>query len=316
MSAPAVKEPSICTGCGILRDPTKPRCGTCGAAYPPAAVRALAQPAQGFWVAVRGAFWCRACGYQGPLNHIEEGDGVTCTKCGVEQKFDTSWKELVAFAHAVGDFGTPGHEGRFPDPAIRLTEAKPHAQVGSGAPWVEAPHGEVTLGNPLCRGCRAPVVAVPGGASFTTECSGCKERRSYERAPAKRYKLAGVVADEHEVDRREVGVTSNRGAMIITCPNCNGQLSGITQSDGACTCAFCSAQCRISTRTHAKVGHADTPRKVWWFHLAGPCAERTQIARRAKQQLEHRAKLEGKDRVRAAQVARDNAAYDAAKKKR
>lgn len=315
MSAPAFKEPSICTGCGVLRDPTKKACGVCSAAYPAAPVRALAQPDQGFWVAVRGAFLCNACGYHGPLNHIEDGDGVTCVKCGVEQKFDTSWKELVAVAHAVGDFGTPGHEGRFPDPAIRLVETKPHAQVGSGAPWVEAPHGEVSLGNPLCRRCRAPVVAVSGGVVFTTECSGCKERRSYERAPAKRYQLAGVVADEHEVDRREVGVQSNQGAMIITCPNCNGAISGITQSDGACTCQFCGAQCRISTRTHARVGHRDTPRKVWWFYLTGPCGERKQILRRAKQQVEHRAKLEGKDRLRAAQVARDNAAYDAKKKR-
>lgn len=262
-------------------------------------------------MAILGAFHCNACGYQGPLNHIEDGDGVTCTKCGVEQKFDDSWKELAAFAHGVGDFATPGAEGRFPDPELRLTEAKPHAQVGSGDPWVAGPHGHATLGNPLCRACRAPVVVVPGGNTFVTECSGCKQRRSYERAPAKRYKLAGVVADEHEVDRREVGIQRSKAAMIVTCPNCNGHLTGIKQSDGAVTCNFCSAQCRISTRTHAALGHGDTPRKIWWFYFQSPCAQRQQIVRRMRQQIEHREKLEQKDRHAAAAIVRDNREHDA-----
>jgi len=203
----------------------------------------------------------------------------------VEQKFDASWKELVAHAHAVGDFGAPGHEGRFPDPEIRLTEAKPHASLGSGDPWVAGPHGHVSLGNPLCRACKAPVVVVSEPNVFATECSSCLLRRRYERGPARTYKVARIVADEHEAERREVGILPSKGAMIITCPNCNGQLSGVKQ----------------------RVGHTEPPSKVWWLNFDSPCAERKQLLRRANQATAHRDKQRGQERMAAAMIACDNA---------
>lgn len=274
-------------------------------------MHALAQPESGYFVAVRVAFHCRACGYHGPLNHIEDGDGVTCVRCAVEQKFDASWQEIAVFAHEVGDFGTPGAEGRFPDPEIRIDGPKPHAALGSGKSWVPGPHVHATLGNPLCRACKAPVVVVGKTPSLDVECSQCKEKRSYERAPARRHKLAGVIADEHEVGRRDVVLASNKGAMIITCPHCNAPLSDVKDSDGGVTCRYCSAPCRISTRAHAKAGHTETPAKVWWFYFDTPSGERKRLVARAAQARGAKVKQRQREDWKRQQVWRDNAKIEA-----
>jgi hypothetical protein len=309
VAGPRWREPTICTGCGILVDPTRPGC-ECGAAYPATPITALTQPDNGYFVAVKVAFQCNACGYQGPLNHIEDGDGVTCVKCAVEQHFDSSWHEIAQFAHAVGDLGTPGAEGRFPDPEIRIDQPKPHAALGSGRPWEVGPQVHATLGNPLCRACKAPVTVVAKTPALTTECSHCKAKRSYERAVAKRYKLAGVIADEHEVGRRDVTFATNHGALIITCPNCNGALE-IAAAEGGVTCRYCSAPCRISTKAHAQAGHKETPTKVWWFYFDTPSAARRQLVTMAGRERGAKAKQREREDLQRQQIWAENARREA-----
>jgi len=302
---PSFKEPPICVGCGILVDPTRPSCGTCSTTYASPPLRARSQPGGGYWVAIKASFSCHGCNFRVPLNHFQRDDGVTCTRCGIEQRFDDSWKELVEFAHSVGDFGTPGHEGRFPDPELRLPEPKPYAALGSGDSWVSGPHASASLGNPLCRACKAPVVVVDDHrGDFGVACSRCNERRQYERAEALRYKLAGIVADEHEAGRREVALVQNRGAAVLTCPNCNAPLVGVKDADGGVTCGHCNVPCRISTRTHALVGHKETPAKTWWFYFDTPCEERRRLLRRGQQAIEHREKLQANNEQKSRWMSR------------
>lgn len=273
----------------MLLDSSRRACDTCGTPYPAPPLRALPQPGRAYWVAVRAEFTCKACGFDVPLNHFELGDGVICTRCGVEQRYDASdWQELVAFAHRVGDFGGPGPEGRFPDPARPLSRQNPFVDLGAGASWARLGLFRTSPGNPLCRTCKAPlVIADRRGPHIEVACSRCGDRHRYEVPPHVRIPhLAGVLADEHEEGRRDANIVQESGVVILRCPNCSAPLSGVKDEDGVVACGYCKVPCRVSTHTHARAGHKQTPTKTWWLCFDGPCEARASLHRDAERDAE------------------------------
>ena len=308
--APAVEEPLICAGCGILVDGSRAACEACGGAYGAAPVRAHAQPGNGYWVAVRATFTCNACDFDVPLNHFELDEGVVCTRCGLEQRYEpSSWQDLVTFAHGVGDVGVPGPEGRFPDAAQRLLQPKPYADLGLDDSWAYEDDFQASPGNPPCRTCRAPYVVVARrDRALEVACSRCPDRRAYElpaRAPGG---LAGVLADEHAQGGREAALLDDNGVSVLRCPNCSAPLPGVKDADGVVTCGYCQVACRISSRTHARAGHKNTPAKTWWLYFEGPSALRGELLAAARADA---AEAERR-RERAAQAMRTRADRDAA----
>jgi hypothetical protein len=276
----AFEEPAICPGCGILVDGSRQRCATCQAPY--AALRALAQPARGYWAGVRATFHCNACKFDAPLNHFELVDAVVCTRCGHEQRHDRAeWKRLVEYAQFVADF-VPGTQGRFPDEETTVT--KPFRDLGASESWATDQKMRATAGNPLCRTCKAPVVVErTGSGELVTVCSGCHARRTYELRAATDHGARGVVCDEHEAGHSEAAILEGRGSVMLGCPKCNAPLERVKDADGSITCQYCSAQCRISTRTHARAGHKDAPVKTWWLYFDAPSKQRKKLLNEARQ---------------------------------
>lgn len=290
-------EPSICVGCGIVVDRSRSACATCGAAYPSPPLHAAPQPGGGYWVAVRATFTCSACRFDVPLNHFELGDGVVCTRCGVEQRFERSrWRDLVDLAHGVGDLWGDA-EGRFPDPEVRLT-ARPYADVGATTSWAGDETRRVSPGNPLCGACRAPrVVTARSDKTLEVACTRatCGQRARYE-APAsvRSHRFAGVLADEHEAGRQEASVVEDGGVVVLRCPNCSAPLSGVKDEDGVTACAYCKVPCRITARTHARAGHKGTPVKTWWLYFEGPSERRRKLTNEARLEAARDAKRAAK----------------------
>jgi hypothetical protein len=235
---------------------------------------------------VRATFTCKACGFDVPLNHFELDDGVVCTRCGVEQRYDASgWRELIQHAHAVADFGAPGAEGRSSDPEYPIYGAKPFAEIGARASWAASGSFQASPGNPLCRACKGPlVVTARRGRVLEVACSRCSERHAYE-LPAKIHTqgLAGVLADEHEEGRRDAAVATESGMAMLRCPNCSAPLENVKDADGVFTCTFCKAACRISAHVHARAGHKGTPVKTWWLYFEHASHMRRDLVGRAKQ---------------------------------
>jgi len=286
--ASTIVEPSICPGCGILAQPADEKCDSCGTAYTSPPQRALSQPGGGFWVGVQATFTCNACRFDSPLNHFERDDGVQCTKCGLEQKYDRgNWRDLVDFAHQVGDFGSGGPQGRFPDSEVEVDAPRNFAQLAtSRTPWAGEKHRKATPGNPLCRECKAPVVVKSrNGDVLEVACSKCNDTRQYERpSTAERIKqLAGTLADENEKGAREVVFEEAAGVVVIACPNCAAPLENVKHSDGVMICRYCNAPCRISTQSHARAGHKDTPAKTWWLYFDQPSPERKKRLNQGRQ---------------------------------
>lgn len=305
MTAPGFEEPAICSGCGILADASRQRCATCQELY--LGARALTQPNRGYWAGVRATFSCNQCKFDAPLNHFELVDAVVCTRCGHEQRHDRGeWKRLVEYAQFVADF-VPGGEGRFPDDETRLP-SKPFRDLGSSETWATDQQMRATAGNPLCRTCKAPVVVErAGGGELVTACSGCHARRTYELRAAAEYGARGVVCDEHEAGHSEAAIMEGRGSVTLGCPRCNAPLERVQDADGSITCQYCQAQCRISTRTHARAGHKDAPVKTWWLYFDGPSKQRKKLLNEARQKSKG-----GKRKVSAEEMARHVAARDPA----
>jgi hypothetical protein len=102
---------------------------------------------------------------------------------------------------------------------------------------------------------------------------------------------------------------------MLGCPRCNAPLDKVKDADGSITCQYCSAQCRISTKTHAKAGHKDAPVKTWWLYFDAPSKQRKKLLNEAKQQGK-RDRKQASERAMAQHVAnRDEAAVAAAKQR-
>jgi len=311
-----VTELSICSGCGVIVDASRSACEACGTPYGTPALRAVPQPDGGYWVAVRATFTCNACRFDVPLNHFELGEGVVCTRCGLEQRFERSnWHELVDFAHAAGDLGAPGPEGRFPEPGVSIAKPEPFADVGVSTTWAVEGEYRACPGNPLCRECGAPrVVFGKRDGTIDVGCSNCDAKSTYELPSGVRFRrLAGVLADEHEAGRNEATTIEESGVVVLRCPNCSAPLTGVKDEDGVVTCAYCRVPCRISSRTHARAGHKQTPVKTWWLYFEEPSPLRRKLVKAAKKKAERKAgqstEDEGFDGSRAAeaQAAEQNA---------
>lgn len=103
--------------------------------------------------------------------------------------------------------------------------------------------------------------------------------------------------------------------MMLGCPRCNAPLERVKDADGSITCQYCSAQCRISTKTHAKAGHKEAPVKTWWLYFDAPSKQRKKLVNEAKQQTKRDRKV-ASERAMAQHVAnRDQGAVDAAKQR-
>lgn len=283
-----VSEPQICGTCGILQAEDRTSCETCGDDYPSTPPRAASQPHGGYWVAVRARFTCNACRFDTPLNHFELGDGVLCMRCGLEQKYPRHhWNELVDFAHGVGDLTTGGPEGRHPDPQVSIERLAVHRRLGKTTSWVDEDRRRASPGNPLCASCRAPlVVAGRGEDQLVVACSKCEARRHYEipATAASIERLIGVVAEEHEAAGHEVMVKETNGVTVLSCPSCGADLD-VQDTEGITRCAFCDACCRISMRSHARVGHRETPMKTWWLYFEGPSRKRAKLTKRRRREI-------------------------------
>jgi hypothetical protein len=274
---PARDLAAICAGCGILADPNSAACATCAATYPTPRPRAALQPGGGYWAAVRLTFKCNMCRFDVPLNHYEPGDAVVCSRCGLEQRYETvKWAELVRFAHEVADVG------RDRDLLERVDARWARELEAFG--WVTAGGMRVTLGNPLCPACRSPVVVATSGAELLVGCSRCPEQRRYERF----FQLAckGVLSEAHEDGRSEAIVSGQGGVTLLRCPNCSAPLEGVGAGDVLVTCNFCKVTCRISARARAKAGHTEVPAKTWWLYFDEPTLRRTAAIAEAKRQAE------------------------------
>jgi hypothetical protein len=285
-----IEEPNICAGCGILTQASEQACGSCTTAYPAQPRQAVTQPGGGYWVAVQASFTCNACRFDSPLNHFEqeENEGVRCTRCGLEQRFErNNWRELVDFAHQVGDFGSGGSQGRFPDPEVPITVPNELAELGTThSSWARGRKHKATPGNPLCRSCKAPVVVKRrDGDALEVACSGCDEVRRYQLPPTcqRLKRLAGVLADEHEEGGQEVVFEESDGVVALRCPSCAAPLENVKSADGIMVCNYCNAHCRISTQSHARAGHKETPSKTWWLYFDQPCSERKKRLNQARQ---------------------------------
>jgi uncharacterized Zn finger protein (UPF0148 family) len=309
------EEPLICSGCGILVDGSLASCKSCNTPYTTPPLRALAQPASGYWAAVRSTFQCNACKFDAPLNHFELVDAVSCTRCGHEQRYDRNeWKRLVEYAQFVADFAV-GTEGRFPDPETRLPK-KPFPHLGSSESWAVDQKMRASPGNPLCRTCRSMIVVdSSGNGELKTACTGCHAKRTYELRAATDYGAKGVLCDEHEAGHSEAALMEGRGSMMLGCPRCNAPLERVKDADGSITCQYCSAQCRISTKTHAKAGHKEAPVKTWWLYFDAPSKQRKKLVNEAKQTNKRDRKV-ASERAMAQHVAnRDDAAALVAKQR-
>lgn len=317
--AASAEEPAICGHCGVIVDASRKACATCDAVYATPPSRAVAQPGGGYWVAVRATFTCNACRFDVPLNHFELDDGVVCTRCGLEQRYDPSgWRDLADFAHSVGDFGAPGPEGRMPDPHVRLRGPKPFADLGVAASWAVDGRFRASPGNPLCRTCKAPRVVIGRrDRVLDVACSTCRERHTYELPGRTGLKhLAGVLADEHEQGRREATLVDENGVSVLRCPNCSAPLSGVKDEDGIVTCGYCHVACRISSHTHARVGHKATPIKTWWLYFEQPSTTRRKLVAEAKQDAARAEKRRARDAQRATSPAPPGASVGAGRDER
>ncbi len=292
-------EPEICPGCGALWRDGAQSCDSCDTSGPP--TRAVEQPGRGFWVGVKATFTCNACRFDSPLNHFQLGDGVRCMRCGLEQRFDGGeWHKLGALAHAVGDLGAGGPQGRFPDPEVEIDN--PHDDLAQHSGWAQRHRYRATPGNPLCRDCSAPLVFVArDGNETSVRCSSCQTSRTYEFPEvASRIKgLVAVVADEHEAGGAEVVLKEEAGVTLLACPGCGAPLQDIKDTDGLITCTFCSATCRISTTSHAAAGHKNTPVKTWWLYFDSPSKERNKLLNEARQKAARARKQREKAEQRA-----------------
>jgi hypothetical protein len=279
MGEQQASEVLLCAACGLAGDGAT--CHTCGALHGAARPRAEAQPKDGYFVGVQASFTCNACRFNAPLNHFDEDGAVVCTHCGLAQRYELErWAELVDLADEVGDLGAGGPDGRFPDPQLPLRE-NPHARLSERGAWARRSLAAACPGNPLCRQCRGPVVvAGRDGARLDIACPRCGDRRAFELPESVRGcgRLAGVVADEHEVGGVEAKVEAQAsGVALLRCPNCSGVLEGVSESAAIVTCGFCQATCRVSTPSHARAGHKGTPAKTWWLYFEGPSAFRAKL---------------------------------------
>jgi hypothetical protein len=149
------------------------------------------------------------------------------------------------------------------------------------------------------------VVVTANRALMEVECSGCKERRRYERPPtAQKFKqLAGVLADEHEEGGREVVLDEASGVVVLSCPACAAPLEKVNDTDGVIVCSYCQVACRISTRSHARAGHKGTPTKTWWLYFDSPSRERHKRLNQARQALARAEKQRQHEEQRARSMA-------------
>jgi len=279
-----IEEPTICAGCGLVQVQEASGCPACETVY--GDLRARDQPGDGFWVGVRAYFTCNACRFDSPLNHFELEEGVVCARCGLEQKYEGQhWRAMGELAHQVGDFGSGGPQGRFPDDELEIDN--PFGYLGDSELWAKRKYFQAAPGNPLCRSCQAPMVFVRRqGDQSEVKCSGCGEARTYEFPdPAKRIKyLIAVVADEHEAGRSEAVLREENGVVALMCPGCGAPLENVGEGDGIIVCGYCQASCRISNHAHARAGHKDTPAKTWWLYFDQPSPERKKRLNQARQQ--------------------------------
>jgi Zn finger protein HypA/HybF involved in hydrogenase expression len=232
------------------------------------------------WVAVRGSFACRSCGFQSPLEGIVVADGVDCAQCGSFQRFEKSaWRPGLAFAHAVGDLGGPTPEGRFPSADVWIGDANPHASIGmTGTFAVKESDGlrvEASPGHPVCRKCRVLFDLRPEGAALVAQCPTCAATARFALSPeiaALAPAARAAVSEEQRLGRQEVNVQAmEAGLVAMTCPQCGAAVKPDGQT---VACGYCAAHAFVPPRARPRGPGRIVKPIVFWVAFDGPSPER------------------------------------------
>jgi hypothetical protein len=277
---------TLCALCATPLGAAGQNCGRCGAKL------------VHFWVRVLCEFQCRGCGHWAPLNYLDLDGSVLCQHCGLEQVFsNTSWKEGLEFARAVGDLAG-GPDGRCPHPVVSIGLVNPFADVGSSKK-PEAVHAQSD--SVMQDGLQIPktlrVKAAPEhprdpetGQPLTFELLAPWELRS--TAPAsgrtRTYKaskprlpmvepIAAILSEEYRSDQLTANVAqSPTGVAILQCPSCGGTLRpepGCRATD----CTYCRARCRIPERLRYVIRSPNVAPEPWWILFSGPSELRKRL---------------------------------------
>jgi hypothetical protein len=285
-AAPAV---SVCRRCGVVAPAQGRTCAVCAGALAETRVEVPALPQESLWVAVRCAFVCNQCKFLAPLDALDADGAVDCACCGLHQRFDVeAWREVLAFAHAVGDLAGPSPEGRHPHPTLWIGSENPHAHVGDtetfdrrGVVCSNEVSVDAAPGHPVCRACHVPLaMQIRGPGAVATQCPRCADRAEYTVADAARRlcgSLLGAVAHEHRTDRpRARAAPTKEGVIALACPACGAPLS-VTGTGRLQTCSFCKASCIVPARNASQRGGDAPAPEVWWLLFQGASQKRREL---------------------------------------
>jgi hypothetical protein len=288
-AAPAAPPVSVCRRCGVVAPARGRTCAVCGSALAETRVEVPALPQEALWVAVRCAFTCNQCKFLAPLDALDADGAVDCASCGLHQRFDVeAWREVLDFAHAVGDLAGPSPEGRHPHPTLWIGSENPYASVGddhafgrrdeisaSGVAVDAAP------GHPVCHACHVPLATqMTGSGAVATQCPRCGERAEYtipDDARRLSGSLLGAIAHEHRTDRpRARAAPTKEGVIALACPSCGAPLS-VSGTGRLQTCSFCKASCIVPARSVSQQGQDAPPSEVWWLLFQGASKKRREL---------------------------------------
>jgi LSD1 subclass zinc finger protein len=277
----------ICGGCGAGAAARRTACGVCSVAFPTPRLRA---PASGvrYWVAVRGGFTCRSCGFLAPLDHLPVDGAVECASCGLRQAFQTgALAPALAHAHAVGDLAGPSSEGRTPHPRLYIGADNPFKSVAVDRAFDDFSTSidgrpvrlEAGPGHPICKTCHVPLETNAAGGVVATRCPRCNEEARFalpegiaELAPG----LVGVVAADHSDKPRAKQVVGAGGVVALACPACGAPLAG-TGGERSIACAFCKAVALIPARAAAQTSEGSPKPSLWWLLFEGASDKRVEL---------------------------------------
>lgn len=215
------------------------------------------------------------------------GPGIVCAQCSAYQQFDREvWASAMLFAHAVGDLGGCGPEGRFPHPAIWIGEVNPHRALGKSETFAIHDDGagfklEAAPGVPACSTCDQLPELRMGSSHVTASCSHCRVESQYALPAGLEHvasSVLAVVSEEQRLDRAEVRVQQTSGGLqALACPKCGGALSA--SNTRVLTCPYCGTASFLPVHARAKgPGYLAAP-IVFWVAFRGPSAARVALER-------------------------------------
>ena len=236
---------------------------------------------------MRSSIVCRACGFPSPLDGLVVSDEVDCAQCGAIQRFDpVAWRAGVAFAHAVGDLGGPGAEGRAPSDDLWIGELNPYASLGVTATFATQVAGGLSVeacpGYPVCRRCNVALEVRGDASGCEARCPGCGVIARYalpREVSALSTAVRAAVTSDQQVDRREANVDTSGGLSALTCPQCGAALTSIGRT---AECAYCGTRSFVPPQARPRgAGHVAPP-IVFFLAFDARSPERIELERPTK----------------------------------